>query len=64
MAQKKVKPSEINLTMILDKTSVELFYDNGLSIITEIFVLEAPFEEFSIVGDEILKQMEAYSLKE
>ena len=50
--------------MILDKTSVELFYDNGLSIITEIFVLEAPFEEFSIVGDEILKQMEVYSLKE
>ena len=64
VAPRKVKTSEINLTMILDKTSVELFYDNGLSVITEIFFLEAPFEEFSIVGDGILKQMEAYSLKE
>ena len=37
VAPRKVKTSEINLTMILDKTSVELFYDNGLSVITEIF---------------------------
>lgn len=34
-------------TMILDKTSIELFWDNGLTVMTEIFFPNAPFNRIS-----------------
>jgi fructan beta-fructosidase len=34
-------------TMILDKTSIELFWDNGQTVMTEIFFPNAPFNQIS-----------------
>jgi levanase/fructan beta-fructosidase len=33
--------------MILDKTSIELFWDDGLTVMTEIFFLNAPFNQIT-----------------
>jgi levanase/fructan beta-fructosidase len=35
-------------TIILDKTSIELFFDNGETVMTEIFFPNSPFSELSI----------------
>ncbi|WP_179008698.1 glycoside hydrolase family 32 protein [Winogradskyella forsetii] len=35
-------------TIILDKTSIELFFDNGETVMTEIFFPNAPFSKLSI----------------
>ncbi|MFD1161246.1 glycoside hydrolase family 32 protein [Hwangdonia seohaensis] len=35
-------------TIILDKTSIELFFDNGETVMTEIFFPNSPFEKLSI----------------
>ena len=35
-------------TILLDKTSIELFFDEGSTVMTEIFFPNAPFETFSI----------------
>ncbi|MGB6151490.1 MAG: glycoside hydrolase family 32 protein [Pricia sp.] len=37
--------------ILLDKTSIELFYDNGLNVMTEIFFPNAPFETLTISSD-------------
>ena len=34
-------------TMILDKTSIELFWDNGRTVMTEIFFPNAPFNQIT-----------------
>tara|TARA_R110002050_G_scaffold116847_2_gene233382 strand:- start:25811 stop:27439 length:1629 start_codon:yes stop_codon:yes gene_type:complete len=36
--------------ILLDKTSIELFFDEGASVMTEIFFTNAPFEMLSIVS--------------
>ncbi|MBP0902647.1 glycoside hydrolase family 32 protein [Mariniflexile gromovii] len=38
----------ISGTIILDKTSIELFFDNGETVMTEIFFPNSPFEKLSI----------------
>ena len=35
-------------TIIIDKTSIELFFDNGETVMTEIFFPNSPFNELSI----------------
>ncbi|WP_317163235.1 glycoside hydrolase family 32 protein [Mariniflexile maritimum] len=35
-------------TIIIDKTSIELFFDNGETVMTEIFFPNSPFSELSI----------------
>jgi levanase/fructan beta-fructosidase len=35
-------------TIILDKTSIELFFDNGETVMTEIFFPNSPFDKLSI----------------
>ncbi|SHJ36785.1 glycoside hydrolase family 32 protein [Pseudozobellia thermophila] len=37
--------------IILDKTSIELFYDDGQTVMTEIFFPNAPFESLSLESD-------------
>ncbi len=46
--------SSNNLTgkILLDKTSIELFYDDGQTVMTEIFFLNAPFETLSIQSNQ------------
>ncbi|TYP77319.1 glycoside hydrolase family 32 protein [Aquimarina intermedia] len=38
-------------TILLDKTSIELFYDNGETVMTEIFFPNAPYEKLSITSE-------------
>ncbi len=39
---------DLSATIILDKTSIELFFDNGETVMTEIFFPNAPFDKLSI----------------
>ena len=51
--------------MILDKTSMELFIDNGKTVITEIFFSEQPWDTFSVGSEEkdfTVDSFEAYEL--
>ena len=38
---------DANFKIILDKTSIEIFYNNGEKVMTEIFFLTEPFSNFS-----------------
>jgi len=52
-------------TIILDKTSIELFFDNGETVMTEIFFPKAPFEKLSIEPNNqelILENIEIHKL--
>lgn len=46
-APRFTKEKIIKGTMVLDKTSIELFWDDGLTVMTEIFFLNAPFNQMS-----------------
>jgi levanase/fructan beta-fructosidase len=46
---------KISVQIVLDKTSIELFFDNGETVMTEIFFPNAPFESFSAGGDKKFK---------
>ncbi len=51
--------------ILLDKTSIELFYDDGETVMTEIFFPNAPFETLSIAsenGEFLLDSIEVYEL--
>ncbi len=55
----------LNGTIFLDKTSIELFYDEGETVLTEIFFPNEPFETFSINSEDdafVLDHIEAYNL--
>lgn len=39
---------ELNVHIILDRTSIELFYDNGATVMTEIFFPETPYNKLSV----------------
>lgn len=52
-------------TIILDKTSIELFFDNGETVMTEIFFPNSPFEKLIIepnVQEFILGDIEIHEL--
>ena len=44
---------ELSLEFVLDKTSIELFYDNGETVITEIFFPLKPFETLSLQTNDL-----------
>ena len=56
---------KINLSILLDESSVELFADDGLTVMTEIFFPEAPYNQIHIeTNDEVLfKKIEYIGLK-
>lgn len=39
-------------TILLDKTSIELFFDNGETVMTEIFFPDAPFDKLSLIAED------------
>jgi levanase/fructan beta-fructosidase len=41
---------EVGLKILLDKTSIELFYNDGDKVMTEIFFLKSPFTSLTIEG--------------
>ena len=56
----------MNGKILLDKTSIELFYDNGQTVMTEIFFPTAPFETLSVTSDQekfTLHNLEIHELK-
>ena len=55
----------LNAILILDKTSIEMFFDNGKTVMTEIFFPNQPWDEFSFAGLEDFKvsSLEAYELE-
>jgi levanase/fructan beta-fructosidase len=44
---------ELSLEFVLDKTSIELFYDNGETVMTEIFFPLKPFETLSLQTNDL-----------
>ena len=57
--------NSMDVHMILDKTSLELFIDNGKTVITEIFFSEQPWDTFSVGSEEkdfTVDSFEAYEL--
>lgn len=57
---------DLSGVIILDKTSIELFFDGGKNVITETFFPNHPWEQLSISsegGEFILDEIEAYQLK-
>ncbi len=60
------KATSLSGRILLDKTSIELFYDDGLNVMTEIFFPNAPFETLSIQSDDDklkLAHVEIHELK-
>lgn len=49
------KKEAFDLTLIIDNASVELFADNGLSVMTEIFFPDMPYSDITIQSPENLK---------
>lgn len=41
--------TSIDVRVIIDKTSIEVFYDNGKTVMTEIYFSEKPMDSFSVV---------------
>jgi len=48
IATRTSKTNNLSGTILLDKTSIELFYDNGETVMTEIFFPNAPYTKLSI----------------
>jgi fructan beta-fructosidase len=55
-----------NLSLLIDVSSVELFADDGLTVMTEIFFPNQPYNKISILSQNggIIKKLEYYRLKE
>jgi levanase/fructan beta-fructosidase len=57
---------DLNVVIILDKTSIELFYDNGDIVMTEIFFPKAPYKKLSLYckgTKTILKELKIQEIK-
>jgi len=44
--------SNLKVTAVIDNMSIELFFDNGETVMTEIFFPEQPIRNFSAEGNE------------
>jgi levanase/fructan beta-fructosidase len=54
-APRTSKSEKILVQIVLDKTSIELFFDNGETVMTEIFFPNSPFKSFSAHADKNFK---------
>lgn len=64
-APRITESNSMEVHMILDKTSMELFIDSGKTVITEIFFSEQPWDTFSVGSEEkefTVDSFEAYEL--
>ncbi|MGS2761892.1 glycoside hydrolase family 32 protein [Sinomicrobium sp. M5D2P9] len=56
----------LDVHIVLDKTSIEIFYDNGSVVMTEIFFPKAPFDTFGLTAadsEAILKEVAIHQLR-
>ena len=52
MAPRLTDNAAINISIIADESSVELFADDGLTIMTEIFFPAKPYNQIHLLSDE------------
>ncbi len=59
------KSDTLKVKFIVDKTSIELFYDDGSTVMSEIFFPNEPYTRFNILGKENLRidNLEVYRIK-
>ncbi len=65
-AKKGYSEDSLKGTILLDKTSIELFFDDGKTVMTEIFFPKAPFETLALKTENqevILDHIEVHELK-
>ena len=57
--------SKMNISLVIDVNSVELFADDGLTVMTEIFFPNKPYNQIHLLSDEniLIKKLEYTSLK-
>ncbi|ULC59065.1 glycoside hydrolase family 32 protein [Flaviramulus sp. BrNp1-15] len=64
----KVKASknlqELKVQIVLDKTSVEVFYNEGETVMTELFFPKQPLEMFSIISNDETFSIENLNIQE
>lgn len=55
----------LRVSILLDKTSIELFYDQGSTVMTEIFFTKNPFQEFKTLTNQTftIQNLKANELK-
>ena len=56
--------TDLKGTILLDKTSIELFYDDGQTVMTEIFFTNAPFEMLSVDSEDNEFMLEHFEIHE
>ncbi|WP_257791462.1 glycoside hydrolase family 32 protein [Mariniflexile rhizosphaerae] len=56
--------NDLDVRIILDKTSIELFYNNGTMVMTEIFFTTQPFDSFSIKANTTSPEIENMIIKQ
>ena len=52
IAKKRNTSSSLLVNVLVDKTSIEVFYNDGETVMTEIFFPNQPFETFSIMSSD------------
>jgi fructan beta-fructosidase len=64
-APRLISKAGFDLKLIIDQASVELFADDGLSVMTQIFFPNSPFNHLEIKSDDdfILKSFKFYKMK-
>ena len=65
MAPRISDAEDLNVVLIIDKTSIEMFFDDGKTVMTEIFFPSRPWSEFSLNSDQenfTLNDLEVYEL--
>ncbi|HMB64934.1 MAG TPA: glycoside hydrolase family 32 protein [Eudoraea sp.] len=65
-APRTSKNEGLTATVLLDKTSIELFFDNGETVMTEIFFPLEPFDSLSVASENeafTINYMETHELK-
>ena len=65
VAPRFVNTSKMNLSLLIDVSSVELFADDGLTVMTEIFFPNKPYNKIQIGSTDgaVIKQLEYIKLK-
>lgn len=54
----------VNVRILLDKTSIEIFYNDGETIMTEIFFMQEPIDEFTVKSEKSNSEIETITIKQ
>lgn len=62
-APRFVSAGKMDVSLIIDESSVELFADEGLSVMTEVFFPSMPYDKINIQSAETIKNLQYIPLK-